>query len=239
MAQFLRPDSDVTSTNIASGNYTGIDETSASDSDYVETKKQSDGNTSRYECGLSNPSITPTSGTTTVRYRLGPGELNAVVITVTVSVYQGTTLIAASGGQTVPSSATTYSFTPDMSSVTNWNDLRLRFDFAFTGGGASSSGRLLWTELEAPDFASTAYTLTAASGTYTLTGSDAMLYTRTPLAAEAGSFVLTGSAVSFTKGLTMSAEAGSFTLTGGRLRGSWPFQSRTISDDWVTEVINI
>lgn len=157
MAQFLRPDSDVTAAS--SGTFADIDESVASDSDFVTI---SGGATAEY--GLSNPSGVPGSGTTTVRYRSALGGSGAAS-TITCHVYQGTTLIASDSARSPSATFTTYSFTPNMASVTDWNDLRLRF--------VVSSGRSLsvsWAELEAPDGGVTGTLAATESGSDTFAG---------------------------------------------------------------------
>lgn len=59
-----------------------------------------------------------------------------------------------------------------------------------------------------------AYTLTAATGTFTTAGSSANLLKGRKLSASAGSFGLTGQAANLLRGRRLPASAGSFTLTG-------------------------
>lgn len=154
MAQFLRPDGNVTQTGFTGG-AAEIDEATASNTDFA-WGANGGGNT--LEVSLSNPSGTPGSGTTTVRYRLAKtnnGALNGSgnAVTGTVGLYQGTTLIAADTARTLTSTWTAYSFTPNVSGVTDWTDLRLRFTDSTNGGNASNrrGGAISWAELEAPD----------------------------------------------------------------------------------------
>jgi hypothetical protein len=66
------------------------------------------------------------------------------------------------------------------------------------------------------------YTLTADSGSFTLTGQDVDLLASRLLAAASGSYTLTGQDVALLRGFLLSAASGSFTLTGqdvGLLRG--------------------
>ena len=60
----------------------------------------------------------------------------------------------------------------------------------------------------------TAYTLTADSGSFALTGTAASLLAGRKLAADAGSFTLTGTAANTLFGRKLTAEAASFALTG-------------------------
>lgn len=60
----------------------------------------------------------------------------------------------------------------------------------------------------------TAYTLTAAQGSFTLTGQAATLSRTRALAASQGSFALSGQAATLKRALNVAAAQGSFTLTG-------------------------
>ena len=67
-----------------------------------------------------------------------------------------------------------------------------------------------------------AYSLTAESGSYALTGQSAGLLASRALAAEQGSYALTGQGVALNRGYVVAAEQGSYALTGqdaGLLRG--------------------
>lgn len=171
MAQFLRPDGNITVSQFTGG-YVDIDETVASDTDFAYSGVNSDG---ILEVSLSNPASTPASGTTTVRYRIakvtsagalsGTGNSASVIVT----VYQGTTLIATDTERTATGSFVNYSFTPDMSGVTDWNDLRLRFTIPSGGGGTPSNRRgvaISFAELEAPNGAGANTNSVADSASY-------------------------------------------------------------------------
>jgi len=58
-------------------------------------------------------------------------------------------------------------------------------------------------------------TLSAGSGSYSVTGSAAAFKRSLKMLAGSGSYALTGSAAAFLKGVTLSADAGSYSLTGG------------------------
>ena len=154
MAQFLRPDSNVTQTSFTGG-FASIDESTASDADFA----YGDNNTAAtLEVGLSNPSGTPGSGTTTVRYRVAKTNAGTVdgagnACDIQCHVYQGTTLIASDTARTVTGTWTTYSFTPSMGSVTDWNNLRLRFVTTSSGGSPANrrGAAVSWAEMETPD----------------------------------------------------------------------------------------
>ena len=149
MAQFLRPDGDTIAAKDPNG-WSRIDEVVADDGDFVETLNGAgNGETVSYECSLSDPSGVPGAGATTARFRVGGSNGN---LTLVVTVYQGATLIASHNVGAIPrfSGPATYSFTPDMASVTDWSDLRLRFAFTNTAGG-TQQGFVSWAELEVPD----------------------------------------------------------------------------------------
>ncbi|OYX16614.1 MAG: hypothetical protein B7Z07_02415 [Sphingomonadales bacterium 32-67-7] len=156
MTQFLRPDSNVTQSNF-SGGYAAIDETPFSDSDFAYHLDSGTGTTTgTLEVGLSNPGGTPAPGTCTVRYRLAKiNTFNGNLVsgsshpTAQLHIYQGATLIASDTARTLTTGAyADYSFTPNLSGVTDWNDLRLRLvsiaaDYRGTG--------ISFAELEVPD----------------------------------------------------------------------------------------
>lgn len=153
MAQFLRPDSNVTQTSFTGG-FAEIDESTASDADFAYGANNS---AAVLEVGLSNPS-TPSAGTCTVRYRIAKTNAGTVdgagnACTVTAEVYQGGTQIATDTAQTATGTWTQYSFTFNTSAVSNWTDLRLRFTTSASGGSPANrrGGAVSWAEIEIPD----------------------------------------------------------------------------------------
>lgn len=167
MAQFLRPDSDITTTsfNTSTGStfYTLLDEISPSDADYAWSDNNAN---ATLEVGLSNPGATPESGTCTCRYRIA--KTNNGTVTGTGSnpptqgfVYEGATLIASDTNRTPTATWTTYSFTFSTSLVTSFNDLRFRLEVSSTGGRPADrrGSAVSWAEVETPDGAVTRYVL--------------------------------------------------------------------------------
>lgn len=155
MAQFLRPDSNVTQSSFTGG-FAEIDEATASDADFA----YGNNNTAAVlEVGLSDPSETPDSaGTSTVRYRIAKTNNGTVsdtgnAVTVTAAVYQGATLIQSDTAQATSGTWTEYSFTFTHGSITDWSDLRLRFTTSSSGGSPANrrGGAVSWAEVEAPD----------------------------------------------------------------------------------------
>lgn len=166
--QFLRPDGNITQTSFTGG-FAEIDEASASDADFAYGANNV---AAVLEVSLSNPTGAPASGTTTVRYRIAKTNAGTVdgggnAVTVTAAVYQGTTLIASDSAQTATGTWTQYSWAPSMASVTDWNDLRLRFTTSASGGTAANrrGGAVSWAEVEAPAAGATTFNqaLTATS----------------------------------------------------------------------------
>jgi hypothetical protein len=204
MAQFLRPDSNVTQTSFTGG-FAAIDEATASDADFA----YGDNNTAAVlEVGLSNPAATPDpAGTSTVRYRIArtnAGTVNGAgnAVNVTPEVYQGPTLIQAGTAQTATGTWAQYTFTFTHGSITDWTNVRLRFTTTASGGSPANrrGGAVSWAEVEAPDAAPTAYTLPVDAGTFTLTGNAATLQQTHKAIVDAGSYTLTGNAVTLTVG---------------------------------------
>lgn len=163
MSQFLRPDSDVTTTNVSAGGFGSIDESSFSDADFVIGTNNT---TATYECGLSNPGATPGAGTCTVRFRHARGDSDTSPFapasggtgtpTVTCAVIENTTAIATDSAQNVVDGTfTAREFTFATSLVTDWTNLRLRFTLVGTGGAGANrrSAAVSWAEIEVPDAA--------------------------------------------------------------------------------------
>ena len=169
MAQFLRPDG-VISQGSWTGGFADIDEATPNDADRAYSANNPGG--SIFEVSLSDPADTPDTGTSTIRYRHGRvnnGTLSGTgtATTLDVSVMQGGITIASDAQQAPGGAYVTRSWTPDLSAVTNWNDLRLRF--VPGGGGGSPSNRrgvaISFAEGEVPDGAPPVTTIpvTAAS----------------------------------------------------------------------------
>ena len=157
MAQFARPSSNITQTSFTGG-YTAIDESSASDADFAYGANNT---AAVLEVGLSSVEDPESSSGHTFRYRLAKTNNGTVdgggnAVTVTVGLYQGTTLIAEDTAKTVTGTWTAYSLTlngTQADSITNYADLRLRFTTSASGGSAANrrGGAVSWAELEAPD----------------------------------------------------------------------------------------
>jgi hypothetical protein len=155
MAQFLRPDSNVTQTNWTGG-FAEIDEVTASDADFAYGANQSSAAT--LEVGTSDPSDTPDpAGTCTVRWRYarvnnGTVATAGTAVTQTCGVYQGATLIANSTVTTPNGGWAAASFTFSAGGITDWTNVRIRFNQSQSAGGGNARGSAVsWAEIEAPD----------------------------------------------------------------------------------------
>jgi hypothetical protein len=156
MAQFLRPDGEITSSSIT-GSYLDIDEVSVSNTDFIVSTGTG---TSQYECSTSNVAA-PGAGTWTVRYTCAQvdgttPDAGGTAATLDVTLYQGATLISSDTQRTQDGAWTTYSWNltaGEVSNITDADDLRIRFDMVNSGG--TPSGRRQYAvshaELEVPD----------------------------------------------------------------------------------------
>lgn len=160
MAQFGRPISDITTTEISSGTFADIDETSPNDSDFIVSN---DNAAATYECALTASLVDPLTGSNhTARARVSksdtgvPDSNDGNAVEITISLFQGTTQI-----QIIVNGATLglwntfdISLTPSLvDNITDYTDLRLRFVCTNSGGSpANRRGMAIsWAELEIPD----------------------------------------------------------------------------------------
>jgi len=218
MAQFLRPNSNITQTNFTGG-FADIDEATADDTDYAFSANNTN---ATLEVGTTNPAATPDSaGTVTVRYRIA--RTNAGTLdgggrdpTLTATVFQGGTSVASGGSQSTSGTWTGYSFTFAANLVTDWTNLRLRFTASSTAGpGAQHRGSAVsWAEIEAPDPAAVILTLGCSVGTFAVGSTAVNLLADRSLSGDVGSFALTGNSVSFTNIFSLNTNTGVFVVAG-------------------------
>lgn len=151
---FLRPDSNVTQTSYTGG-FADIDEVTASDADLAYGAINSA--TPLLEVGTSNPAAAPGGDTGVVRWRSAIRNGNGTIgsgnsLTGTCGLYQGTTLITSDAY--TAGNWSTREFTFNLSSVTDFNDLRLRFTQTASAGNNNSTRTGLavsWAEIDIPD----------------------------------------------------------------------------------------
>lgn len=176
MAQYGRPSTDVTITGITgtpdnTNKYANIDESSASDTDYIYSANDT---ACTYETLLAGASalVDPVSSSGHIfRYRIcmtnagTPAASGGFDVTVTAYLYQGTTLIAADSGKVVNSATwTTYTYTlsgTEADSITDYTNLRLRFTMSDSSAppGRERGAGVSWAELEIPDVPAAAYSI--------------------------------------------------------------------------------
>jgi hypothetical protein len=218
MAQFLRPDSNVTQSSFTNG-FAEIDEATASDTDFAFGANNT---AAVLEVGLSNPAATPDpAGTSTVRYRIAKTNAGTVdgggnAVTVTGAVYQGGTLIQSDSARTTSGTWTGFDFTFTHGSITDWTDVRLRFTTSASAGApaARRGGAVSWAEVEAPDAAPQALVLTADPASFSLVGVAALVRKASVITAAPAAFNAVGVDAGFAKGYNLSADAGVYTFTG-------------------------
>ena len=166
MAQYLRPDSDDFNNNMQDESagtiniYTSIDESTASDSDYITNATSFNAD---YKCTLSNPGDTPGSGTHTLRFRYRwvnsqMGDNFALNVTLEDSgfgpVYQSNNNIATSW------TTVTYSLnSTEIGNIDNYNNLTIQFA-AMTEDFNPPEDLVVeisWAEFEVPDAATSGH----------------------------------------------------------------------------------
>ena len=159
MAQFLRPTSDI-ATASWNGTFADIDEVTASDADYGYSTDNVEGN---YETKFGGAITDPEVGTGHVlRARFGisdGGVLNngGNTLTISVGLYQGATLIeeVETNYNVVSNSTHVYTIaTANANNITDYTDLRVRFNYNKTGGSPANRRGLSvsWAEMEIPDY---------------------------------------------------------------------------------------
>jgi hypothetical protein len=151
MAQFARPDSDISSSIRWSGSYTLIDEVTPDDGDYLTCSNSAN---ATCEKGLSDLADPISDADHTVRFRAWQSN-NTNIRGLTVTLVQGSTTIAAySTGDLPKGTPTAFEFTltsGQADSITDYTDIRLRFtSTGNTAFGDRSYVYVSWAELEVP-----------------------------------------------------------------------------------------
>jgi hypothetical protein len=159
MAQFLRPTSDITTTNIT-GTFADVDESTPNDSDFVVSP---DNIAATYETLLGGTFTDPAVNTghiARVRHAKAdtgvPPSTTGNSQTATFGLYQGATLIATLGTAVTLAGWTTLTYIltgTEADNITNYADLRVRVTIPAGGGGSPGIRRgaaVSWIEFEAP-----------------------------------------------------------------------------------------
>lgn len=166
MAQFARPDNDDSigsyvddgggTTNI----YQAIDETTASDTDFIASDW--DPLVSVYIAGLSSVTDPASSSGHILRFRYQKGESGGgqpATINLTVRLRQGTTTIVQQAFNDISTTWTDGSITlttGQADSITDYSDLNFWVQSHKPSGARQSRGEISWVELEVPDVAGAA-----------------------------------------------------------------------------------
>lgn len=197
MAQTIRPNAFVSESQ-TTGAYTDIDESVADDADFIRLKKTS--STTHYRMAMENPASTVGSGTSTLRVRAvnaqdGTPSVGTPFVTLGVSIYEGVVLIDSTT-QVLTATLTTYSWTPDLSAVTNFNNLEVDLT---QDAVANRNAYVTWLELELPDSTITGtMAATEAADTFAALGVGAVTITGTLAATETADTFASGTALSTT-----------------------------------------
>jgi RHS repeat-associated protein len=156
-AQFARPDSVTTSNGSWSGTWASIDETPASDADFLASPS---GPTSShfYEVSLGDAGVPHTRTGITLRYRYAKSGNDAGKATnLTVELRNGAQVIASQTHPNIPGVAGSgwqsgsLTLSPAQgNAITDFADLRIRFSPSSSGGGQKRSAQISWAELELP-----------------------------------------------------------------------------------------
>lgn len=180
MAQFGRPDSNVTQTSFTGG-FAEIDEATASDVDFAYGANNT---AAELEIGLSDVTDPVSSMGHVFRYRIAKTNAGTVdgggnAVTVTARLMQGLTQIATDTAKTANGTWTQYAYTlsaAEADAITDYPDLRLEFLTSASGGSpaARRGGAVSWAELETPDAG-----VTAKSGSDSGSAADASVETAT------------------------------------------------------------
>lgn len=157
MAQFARPDSNVTQASFTGG-FAEIDEASPSDADFAWG---TDNTAAELEVGLGNVTDPALSTGHTFRYRIAKTNDGVVdgagsSCTVTARLMQGATQIATDTAKTATGTWTQYAYTlssGEADAITDYTDLRLEFLTSASGGNPTNrrGAAVSWAELEVPD----------------------------------------------------------------------------------------
>ena len=162
MAQFGRPSSDITTTNIT-GTFADVDETTASDTDFIVS---TDNTVGTYETLLSSVTDPLSSTGHIVRVRHAKADTNVPpsttgnAVSADFTLYEGATLRATLATAVALGAWTDLSYTltaGEADAITNYADLRVRMVTTNSGGSPANrrGGAISWIEFECPDAVAT------------------------------------------------------------------------------------
>ena len=156
--QYARPNSDITTPVDWTGTYTSINDVTANDATYGWSANDTDDS---YEVSVNTVTDPLTGVDHIIRFRFAQTDDGVVSSggtdsSLSVYLYQGVTLIASFLSFTPLTTWATRTetlTTTEANTITDYTNLRLRFDYV--GGGGSPTNRrgvgLSWAELEVPD----------------------------------------------------------------------------------------
>lgn len=233
MAQFARPDSNVTQTNFTNG-FANIDEASPSDADFAFGANNT---VAELEVGLSDVTDPSSSSGHVFRYRIAKTNAGTVdgggnAVTVTARLMQGTTEIATDTAKTADGTWTQYAYTltsGEADAITSYTDLRLEFVTSASGGSPANrrGGAVSWAELEVPDI----------GGAQNLGGA---LFQKAPTfstGAVTASFALVGVLFASTPTFPTGTVSTTYSLTGTTFQKAPSFFAGIVGDAYTNLVV--
>ena len=163
MTQYARPDADISDgdwLNQSDSNtnlYASIDESSASDSDYIKATDEGYGSGSDIVCiiGLSDINTPDGDADHKIKYRASD-DTGSGAMSLKVELLEGSTVRKTNTNRRLTSSLATYTInltTSEASNISDYTNLRLRFT-ANDGSGSGTTCTVSWAEFQAPDEAS-------------------------------------------------------------------------------------
>lgn len=156
MAQFARPDSDVTTGNWTPNGgpvslFDTLNEIVIDDADFSESANNPTADL--MEVGLSNVDDPAGNVSHVLRYRYQKGAAGGRQIDLTVSLVQGVTVIASFAHVNIGNPWVTQAQAltgPQADSITDYTDLRIQFTAQDAGGGGARSAQVSFAEFEVP-----------------------------------------------------------------------------------------
>ena len=163
MTQYARPDADISDgdwLNQSDSNtnlYASIDESSASDSDYIKATDEGYGSGSDIVCiiGLSEINTPDGDADHKIKYRASD-DTGSGAMSLKVELLEGSTVRKTNTNSSLTSSLATYTInltTSEASNISDYTNLRLRFT-ANDSSGSGATCTVSWAEFQAPDAAS-------------------------------------------------------------------------------------